>query len=367
MASGDHTYYVPFLKGKQGELDALSHVEREDRENLTPLIEIGPIEINPKTGADAETLDKALEGTAAKIAKAWGSLDFCFVDLPGFEPTARLEDGRHPVARFFDDAKAVDLAALPVTGLDRDAAQLEAIAGTQPALNNRVAIRLRRPELQNPESLEAELRRITAILEIGLPQIDLLLDFGPILKSEAAAIKGEAEGAIKRLPEIDSWRSLTLCAGAFPKSVSTEVKPGETGEIERREWELWKALADGGRLPRQPAFGDYGVASPEWLLGFDSEVISPGAKIFYSRENDWLVVRGRSLKSKKYGKYKQYRALAEQIVNSGSFQGNEHCWGDDYIAKCARGEVGTGSLKSWVTVATSHHLGVVTHELASLS
>lgn len=367
MSPHSHKHYVPFLKGKQGEFNALSKIDRDDREHLTPLIEIGPIEIDPKTGANAESLDEALEGVAAKIAKAWGSLDFCFVDLPEFETTARLEDGRHPVARFFEDAKAVDLAALPVTGLDRDAPQLDAVAGTRSVRSNGVAVRLRRPELQNPASLEAELRRVAETLEVDLPQMDLLLDFGPILKSEAAAIRGEAEEAIQGLPDIDSWRSLTLCAGAFPKTVSTEVKPSKTGELERREWELWKVLIDGERLPRQPAFGDYGVASPEWLLGFDSEVMSPAAKIVYTREEDWLVVRGRSLKKKKYGGYKQYRALAEQIVNSGSFRGSEHCWGDDYIAKCAKGEVGTGNLQTWVTVATSHHLCVVARELASLS
>ena len=367
MSPQSHKHYVPFLKGKQGEFDALSKIGRDDREHLTPLIEIGPIEIDPKTGANAESLDEAIEGVAAKIAKAWGSLDFCFVDLPEFEATARLEDGRHPVARFFEDSKAADLAALPVTGLDRDASQLEAVAETLSARSNGVAVRLRRPELQNPASLEAELRRVADALEVERQQIDLLLDFGPILKSEAATIRGEAEGAMQGLPDIDAWRSLTLCGGAFPKTVGTVVKPGKTGEIERREWQLWKGLIDGERLPRQPGFGDYGVASPEWLLGFDSEVMSPAAKIVYTREKDWLVVRGRSLKKKSYGGYKQYRALSEQIVNSGSFRGSEHCWGDDYLAKCAKGEVGTGNLQTWVTVATNHHLGVVAHELASLS
>ncbi len=309
------------------------------------------------------SLDETLDGVADKIAKAWGSLDFCFVDLPEFEPTARLEDGRHPVSRFFEDAKAADLAVIPVTGLDRDLPHLEATSETLSWGRNQVSIRLRRAELQNPSLLEAELRRVAEIIQVDFRQVDLLLDFGPILKSEAGTIKNEAEAAIPMLPEIDEWHSLTLCSGAFPTTVSPDVKPGESGTIERREWKLWSTLTAGGQLPRLPAFGDYGVASPEWLRGFDPEIMDPAAKIVYAREVDWLVVRGRSLKKKGHD---QYRALAAQVVNSGSFRGSTHCWGDNRIAECAQGRAGTGNLQTWVTVATNHHLGVVVQQLASL-
>jgi hypothetical protein len=364
MAAQNHRHYVPFLKGKQGELDALSKIERRDREHLTPLIEIGPIDIDPKTGARVKSLDETLEGVAAKIVNAWGSLDFCFVDLPEFEPTARVEDGRHPVARFFDEAKTVDLAALPVTGLDRDRPQLEAVAEAISWGRNGVGVRLRRAELQDPAALDAGLRRLADALQIDFRQIDLLLDFGPILKSEVATIKGETEAAVQCLPDIAAWRSLTLCSGAFPQTVSPDVKPGKSGQLERREWQLWNTLIDGKRLPRLPAFADYGVASTAWLRGFDPEIMDPAAKIVYARDSDWLVVRGRSLRKKSY---EQYRALAAQVVKSGSFRGNKHCWGDDYIAKCAKRQVGTGSLQTWVSVATNHHLCVVAHQLANLS
>jgi hypothetical protein len=364
MSPDGHKHYVPFLKGKQGEFNALSEIDRDDREHLTPLIEIGPIEIDPKTGANVKSLDETLEGFAPKIVKAWGSLDFCYVDLPEFEPGARLEDGRHPVARFFEDAKAADLAALPVAGLDRDGPHLDAIADAMASGGNGVAVRLRRNELQAPASLDGDLKRLSDILRVDFREIDLLLDFGPILKSEIATIKAEAKGALRGLPDIDAWRSLTICSGAFPQTVSPDVKPGESGTLERRDWQVWRTLIEEAQLPRLPAFGDYGVASPAWLQGFDPEIMDPAAKIVYARDKDWLVVRGRSLKKQGYD---QYRALALQIVKSGSFQGSKHCWGDDYIAKCANRQVGTGNLTTWVAVATNHHLGVVTHQLANLS
>ncbi len=363
MSSRDHRHYVPFLKGKQGELNALSKIDRDDRERLTPLVEIGPIETDPKTGANTKSLDEVLEGFAGKVVKAWGSLDFCFVDLPEFEPNARLEDGRHPVARFFEDAKAVDLAAMPVTGLDRDDAQVAAAQEAMSWGRNGIGVRLRRTELQKPAALDEGLRGLINALQTDFGQVDLLLDFGRILKSEAATIEGESEAAIQSLPDIGAWRSLTICSGAFPQTVSPDIKPGKSGELERRDWLLWLSLIERVQLPRLPRFGDYGVASPEWLRGFDPEIMNPAAKIVYAREKDWLVVRGNSLKKHGYG---QYRALAAQVVKSGSFQGSKHCWGDDYIAKCANGKAGTGNLTTWVAVATNHHLGVVSTQLANL-
>jgi Beta protein len=67
MSPHGHNHYVPFLKGKQGEFNALSKIDRDDREHLTPLIEIGPIEIDPKTGANAESLDEALACLDARM------------------------------------------------------------------------------------------------------------------------------------------------------------------------------------------------------------------------------------------------------------------------------------------------------------
>jgi hypothetical protein len=359
----DHKHYVPLLKAKKGEIDALSRVGRVEREGLTPLIELGPIEIDPKTGSKTKSLDETLEGLAAKFVKAWGPLDICFVDLPEFEPGARLEDGQHPVARFFDDAKAADLAAIPVAGLDRDAAHLDAVAAAKSWRGTGLAIRIRRREIQAPLTLDAELRRLTENLGVEFGQVDLLLDFGEIRKSEKARIAAEADTAIRAVPVIDAWRSLTVCSGAFPETVSPDVKPGETGVIERRDWGLWTALTRSSQLPRLPAFGDYGVASPNWLQGFDPEIMAPAAKIVYARDQDWLVIRGRSLK--KHG-YDQYRVLADRVVKSDSFAGSEHCWGDEYISKCRIGSVGTGNLATWVAVATNHHLEAVTRQLASL-
>lgn len=364
--AADHLGHLPILKAKKGEFDAVSLLDQAQRDRLTPLFEIGPLEVDPKTEVTVESVDQALDGVAAKIANSWGSLDFCFVDLPNFDASIRMEDGRHPAARFFDDAKAVDLAARPVTGPDRSSAQLEAvmdIVSASPFGGNGVAIRLRRGELRNPDSLPHELSHLIGRLSADPRDVDLLLDFGPILKSEEAAIRSEAETALRGLPDLDTWRTITLCAGAFPQTVSTEVEPGATGIIARREWNLWKTLLDSGRLPRAPKFGDYGVSAPEWLRGFDPEIMSPAAKIVYAREEDWLVLRGRSVKKG----HDQFRSLADRVLKSGSFRGGEHCSGDEFIEKCAKGGVGTGNLATWVTVATTHHLCVVADQLASLA
>lgn len=364
MPGFGHKHYVPFLKGKAGELKALAKLDVEERGRLTPLIEVAPLKVNPKTGQPTENVDKALDGFAAKLVAAWGSLDHCFLDIAEFDPDARLQDGRHPLAAFFTEAKEVDLAAIPVTGLDRDGAQLEAVEEVCSALRRGAAFRLRRADLRDPERLSEDLRRLNALLDLGAAEIDLLFDLGELGASQLAAVGAEAAAAIRAMPDIGAWRSLTVCSGAFPTTVSQFVKPGESGELARRDWTLWRELLDlPDPLPRLPAFGDYGVAASEWLRGFDPEIMSPAAKIIYTTEEDWLVVRGRSVK--KHG-YDQYRDLAGQLVKRDEFCDTKHCWGDEAIVKCANGSEGTGNLTTWVTVATRHHLEVVDCQLASL-
>ncbi len=105
MPSPDPRHYVPFLKAKEGELNALAEVDALERDHLTPLLEIGPVEVDPKTGAEIETISEAVDGLVARIVKSWGKIDECFVDLPNFQPPGRLDDGTHPVTDIFTQAR----------------------------------------------------------------------------------------------------------------------------------------------------------------------------------------------------------------------------------------------------------------------
>ncbi|HEV7614723.1 MAG TPA: beta family protein [Solirubrobacterales bacterium] len=367
MASFDHTHYVPFLKGKAGEFAALAQLSVDQRQPLTPLIDVPPERVKFFKGGQfqIETVEKALAGYAEQIAEAWGSVDHCFVDLGGFDPDHRMDDGRHPLTAFFEDARAAGIAPIPVTGIDRDRPQLDAVREVCTTWRLGAAIRLRRPELQkNGEQLREVLPKLLALIDQQPHQIDLVLDFGELLKSQVTEVEQEARSVIASFPFLDEWRSLTLCSGAFPSQISDFVGTQSSGERPRRDFNLWQRLMKSGApLSRLPAFGDCGVAAADWPSAFNPMEMNPSCKIIYASDEEWLIEKGRSFRD--YGG-EQYRTLAAQVKARPGFLTASHCQTEKKVIDCAANRGGTGGLKEWVTAATRHHIEVVSRQLASL-
>jgi hypothetical protein len=363
------THYYPFLKGKAGELKALASLPRERRELLTPLLDVPPEDVKFERVGDfksiqIDTVEEALQGYAAKVARAWGPLDTCLVDLAGFHPDLRLAGGVHPLSAFFVDAKAADLAAIPVTGLERDAAQVRAVRDVCAEWRLGAAIRLRGPALIDPDSLPEALPRLLERIGLGADQVDLLVDCGTLIKSNLGEIAAAARRIITELPGLRDWRSLVFCSGAYPFELGSLVKKNRTGELPRRDWQLWQGLISAASAPlRLPAFGDYGATRADWPSAFDPTEMSISAKIVYTTDEDWVVVKGEKLANDPA----QYHVLARRLRQHPSFLAAEHCSSEARIIECAEETGGPGNSETWVTVATRHHLEVVTRQLTSLA
>jgi hypothetical protein len=92
-----HKHYVPILKGKAGEYQALSTLPATVKSQMTPLIEIPEISWNFVTDEPSTTIDGHLNNVAENIDSSWGKAPV-FVDLVWIDTAARMADGRHPVA-----------------------------------------------------------------------------------------------------------------------------------------------------------------------------------------------------------------------------------------------------------------------------
>jgi Beta protein len=369
MAPRLDTHYYPFLKGKAGELKALASLPRKQRELLTPLLDVPPEDVKFERVGDLksiqiDTVEEALEGYATKVAKAWGPLDTCLVDFAGFHPDLRLAGGMHPLTAFFVDAKAADLAAIPVTGLERDAAQVRAVRSVCAEWRLGAAIRLRGPALIDPGALAEALTRLLGQIGLAANQVDLLVDFGTLIKSNFGEIAAAAPRIIAALPGLHDWRSLVFCSGAYPFQLGSLVKKNETRELPRRDWQLWRGVISAAPAPlRLPAFGDYGATRADWPSAFDPTEMSISAKIVYATDEDWVIVKGEKLGNDP----DQYHALARRLRQHPLFLAAEHCPSEVRIIECSKEIGGPGNSETWVTVATRHHLEVVTRQLANLA
>jgi hypothetical protein len=112
---------------------------------------------------------------------------------------------------------------------------------------------------------------------------------------------------------------------------------------------------------RLPAFGDYAISHPASLF-VDMRLLKPSAKIRYTADDGWYIIKGENVRD--YG-FEQYHDLSEKVVGSRYYCGPAYSWGDGYLKKCADGTGKTGNLTTWVQVDTNHHIEKVTRDIAS--
>ncbi len=142
----------------------------------------------------------------------------------------------------------------------------------------------------------------------------------------------------------------------MPQSLADDVKTGTVGAIERIEYRIWTDLA-ARRLKRTPLFGDYGVVHPE-LTYIDPKMVNASAAIKYTLSDRWLVVRGRSLRQSPDG-FGQFYTLSRNLAKMTDFMGSSFSWGDEEIQRKADRKGTSGSLTTWIAIATNHHLTFV--------
>ena len=355
----NHKHYVPILKGKAGEYQALSTLPPTIKSSMTPLIEVPSIPWDFTADVASGTIDDHLEDVAENIDTTWGKT-LLFVDLTWMDPADRMADGRHPVTYVFDEMRARGIEGIPVTGLARDPAYQTAVAGVVATDGRGVCIRIEETDFEDVANLQPSLDAVLAQLGLSPSATDILLDFGSIAPSQSGPLLLAARSVINGFPYLPDWRTLTFAATAFPLNLSS-VPALSIIALPRAEWTLWRNLIS-GPIARRPTFGDYAINHPE-PEEFDPRFMSPSASIRYTLSDTWLILKARGARRFGFG---QFRSLCSALTARADYYGQPHCWGDDFIQQCANNTVGTGNLTTWRKVGTAHHLTVVVGQIASL-
>lgn len=361
--SFNHSHYVPCLRWKQGEYQAILRLSSTSKSNLTPLIEIPETRWDFEKQRTARTIDDHLAPFPERIRSKWDGRP-CFVDLAHVHPSSRMASGAHPMSFVFDHLRKMKCPYTPVTGLARDQTYQREIAAD--LVQNECGLCLRvSVEQAAKTSVKTGIDSLLLEFEIAPENCDFILDLGaPPNFLPLDGFCRVVHAVVKRLPYLDKWRTFTLLGTSYPESIAS-IHVGEE-LVPRYEWQLYRSLivslhTEGLRLP---AFGDYVIAHPK-VMNLDMRRVKPASKIRYTVDDAWYVVKGRNVREDRFGKFEQYRELSKRIVNSHHYCGSIFSWGDDYIFKCAQGIGKTGNLTTWVQVDTNHHVEKVTRDVAS--
>jgi hypothetical protein len=357
----DNTHYVPVLLTRRGERSALADLTEDVRSKMTPLFAVHPIDWNYETDAPSKNVDDHIASLGSKLATSWG-VNRAFIDLVHLDMAEHDDKRRHPLDVIIEDAESAGLPLVPVVSPLRDPHYLSA-AGRSHATNGRgICIRLNPPDWPAGRGNTEELEDLMKLLDVQPDQVDLVLDLGHEVHSGLADVLVRAE--LGSLVHADSWRSVTLVAGAFPKDLANMPKNTITS-VERLDWQLYTEVAGEGARP--PCFGDYGVAHPDPFVGTDPKLMSISAAIRYTVADDWLVAKGGLFKGQG-GSGRGGDALipaAGLLAEHEEFCGRDFCAGDRWISQVAQAGAGGGNPERWRRVATNHHLTFVTGQIAS--
>lgn len=334
--------YRPILKAKQGEFGALTTLSDEVKSTLTPVIEPLP--------DHATEIDRFVK----PMTKAWPSGSPFMLDF-------RLagDDAAEGLASTTDQLQQHGLSVIPVVASARSDEYIRAAAAVARRHRQGVAIRMNTDDIGDVDLLPDLLDSFLTRLRRDPAEVDLLLDLYAFTPSHIGAMTTATVAAIRALPRVAQWRSVTVIGTSFPETLSG-LKADSLTPLPRAEWAVWRRVSL-RTLPRVPDFGDYGIAHPE-LPDVDPRYMTMSANLRYTIEDNWLVFKGRDVK--KHG-YEQFNAFCKKLVQMPEYAGEDFSWGDGAIKSHCQSKSGPGNATRWRQIGTSHHLTFVVHDLAT--
>lgn len=347
------THYVPILKLKRGEKDALAAIPSRHCSQITPLLEL-VVRKDDGRPFDAH-LDNAFKGLSRSLQYIPG----CFLDVHEIAP-----DGPDAAALAFARARSDGLKFTPVVGISRTFDTLAALGHRE----NGLAIRLTRGDLERG-GLGRTLNSRVGEYRVAPSDIDLILDLGSVEDMIVDGVAALTSAFLAEVPDHVRWRTLTVSSCAFPKSMGVVDQHSHTN-AERTDWIAWRdhLFRRRGDLSRLPTFSDGAIQHPKGVEGFDPAKMSVSPAVRYTLDDAWLLVKGEN--TKKTPAKEQFPNLAERLVYGdlrANFAGASHCAGCSGIKNAADGVKGFGSAQIWRRLGTIHHLTKVMEGLRARS
>jgi hypothetical protein len=352
--------YVPALRWKRGEVRAVENLKNTTQRQIIPLIDLMPHAYDPaEDGGNDPALEERVRADARNLRRARRDR-LAWVDLSDQDADARA-GGLHLVDYFFRTASDENCAAVPVVRLGADDDYIDAVRSVAARDGRGAVIRIVVPEFEG-DDYDSAITELVDELELERPAIDIVLD----MRAEVIPIPAQsrvARAVLDDIPNIDDWRSIVLASGAFPVDLSG-LAVGQN-RIPRHDWHLWRHVSD--REPaRQPIYGDYTVRHPELADDFDPRLVNMSASVRYTLDEEWLVLRGRGVRTPGTGGFQQYVGHAQQLTRMPEYSGAAFSWGDNRIMDIANAAATSGNSETWISISVNHHIELAVEQISNL-
>lgn len=349
-------YYVPSLRWRQGEYQALLALTDKAKARSVPLITIPRIEFDFESGKLKHTVHEHVEPFPRRYKAKWGTRP-AWIDIDTSLHNDTMQSGQDVVSYVFESLRKFDAQAGPVLTIGADKAVVGRIAKVIQVEKRGMALRARFEDIMRPTYTQAAHDLMNAV---GLsPQgVDFIVDLGAPTFEPYAAFAIALRAALLRLGDLAQFRNLVLIGTAMPDTLSDVSKDG--ADLPRHDWLFYKSFV--GSLPsglRRPNYGDYTVVHPSFSA-LDMRMLKPAGKIVYATSLNWAVYKGGAFRDDPG----QMHDHCGELVSSKEYRGPDFSYGDEYIDLCAKKKEGPSNQTQWKKVAINHH---ITQTLADLS
>jgi len=366
--------YVPVIRSKKAEWDALRDLFPQDFKRVVPLIEIVPSNFN-LLGSDADgpsdvflfqspdfgrelPVDKTIRKTADAIAESWVKRRHPFLDCQLIDSAPYYSRGNHPLVALSQLCAEKYINVVPVSNLEVTESLRAAVIQVRDQNDLGVAIRVKDWELKAPD-FQARLGDMLRGFDISYAQVDLIIDFGSITGGFPPNLKM----VCAKVPALERWRSLIVASGSFERDLSNYAA-NEQHVVPRSEWRSYSEQIVDGTLDRQPTFADYTIQCPVYREPPKTSNFS--ASIRYTVARDWLIMRGEGVLNDNGPGYEGFLGNASLLAEDQRFFGKDFSAGDQYIFEMAQSMRETGTSSSWLRAGINHHMTVASRQVASL-
>ncbi|MEX3691907.1 hypothetical protein AB3X91_09195 [Paraburkholderia sp. BR14263] len=347
--------YMPVLKWKRGERDALRFLVDGQWHGITPMLELQPIGVAPDTPTLRGALPAYVSEIETQVKKCIPVEQAVCIDT-GYASSDYAKQISLLLAICGALARALEHQIVPVIR----SAWLESLAALTPAQvsllaeYNEVVLRLRTDEV-GASQVQSSVDMLARVVKKR--RIHLVIDQFSLLDRQATA----CVSAVK--PYLDAalgagCASITLAGGSFPLNL-TGKKLGFT-DLPRVEWLIWLEIQ---KVPAYKAlrYADYTVTNPAPLPeDADLKSVNPSIAIRYAADDFWRLYKGRQFKGAPRG---ELRNLCKLLTSDTVYTNPFFSYGDAKYHKDANGSDKNGLPWTWRRDATNHHMILTAHAL----
>lgn len=343
--------YVPGLKWKTAEQDALSQLAPEVADRILPLVELQPPTWDHTREEYKTSFLEHSQRSLDAVRERWGARPF-LLDLEDQEEQL----GETYVRDVLAAARFRGVSPIPVLRMRRPEEENRAAAA---AASEGCALRVTPADLE-AENLRASILAFVEEMDVQVRDVDLVLDLGPCADTALGNLRAGAGQMLAEVPEPKMWRSLTLLCSDFPRALDPKERYVQE-RTERLAWRLRGWLEQRRtNFPRLPMYADHGIqfpVMPELVIRNPDAA----ANVRYTTSDAYVWAKGESIR---LYTGQQYHRLAADLVASQAFRGPDHCAGCAGMAACAAGESGFNAPVAWRRLGTIHHITCVVESLA---